>query len=91
MSSTLGDYHGVYLKAGVLLLTDVFETFRDTCLEHYKLAHFYISPGLAWQAALKYSDVVLELLTDSDMLLLFEKGIRGGISQAVHRYTKTNN
>ena len=90
---TLGDYHDVYLATDVLLLADVFETFRDTCLQHYKLdpAHFYTAPGLAWQAALKYTGVKLELLTDQDMLLMFEKGIRGGITQAVHRYAKANN
>ena len=90
---TLGGYHDLYVKTDVLLLADVFETFRETCLEHYKLdpAHFYTAPGLTWQAALKYTGQTLELLTDVDMLLMFEKGIRGGISQAVHRYAKANN
>ena len=54
-------------------------------------AHFYTAPGLSWQAALKYTGVKLELLTDYDMLLMFEKGIRGGITQAVHRLAKANN
>ena len=90
---TFGDYHDVYLTTDVLLLADVFETFRDMCLENYRLdpAHFYTAPGLAWQAALKYTGIKLELLTDYDMLLMFEKGIRGGITQAVHRYAKANN
>ena len=90
---TLDDYHDVYLATDVLLLADVFENFRDVCLQHYKLdpAHFYTAPGLAWQAALKYTGVKLELLTDYDMLLMFEKGIRGGITQAVCRYAKANN
>ena len=81
------------MKTDVLLLADVFETFRDMCLKHYKLdpAHFYTSPGLAWQAALKYTKVKLELLTDINMLLMFEAGIRGGITQAVHRYANANN
>ena len=90
---TLGDYHDIYLAADVLLLAVVFETFRDMCLENYRLdpAHFYTALGLAWQAALKYTDIKLELLSDYDMLLMYEKGIRGGITQAVHRLAKTNN
>ena len=82
---TLGCYHDTYLKTDVLLLADVFETFREMCLEHYKLdpAHFYSVPGLAWKAALKNTGVNLELLGDIDMLLMFEQGIRGGITQAV--------
>ena len=51
----LGKYYDLYLKTDVLLLSNIFEAFRNTCLEHYKLdlAHFYTSPGLAWQACLK--------------------------------------
>ena len=71
----------------------MFEAFRDTCLEHYKLdpAHFYTSPGLAWKACLKKTGIRLELLIDPDMLLMFELGIRGGITQVVHRYATANN
>ena len=71
----------------------MFEAFRDTCLEHYKLdpAHFYTSPGLAWKACLKKTGVKLELLTDPDILLMFECRIRGGITQVVHRYVVANN
>ena len=89
----LGKYHDLYLKTDTLLLSNIFEAFRNTCLQHYKLdpAHFYTSPGLAWQASLKKTGVRLELLTDPDMLLKFEHGIRGGITQAVHRYVKANN
>ena len=89
----LGGYHDLYLRTDVILLANVFEAFRDTCLEHYKLdpAHFYTSPGLAWKACLKKTGVKLELLTNPDMLLMFEHGIRGGITQAVHRYAKANN
>ena len=89
----LGEYHDLYFKTDVILLSNVFETFRDTCLEYYKLdpAHFYTSPRLVWQACLKKTDVKLELLTGPDMLLMFERGIRGGITQAVHRYVKANN
>ena len=82
----LGEYHDLYLKTDVILLSNVFEAFRDTCLEHYKLdpAHFYTSPGLAWKVCLKKTGIKLELLTDPDMLLMFERGIRGGITQVVH-------
>ena len=71
----------------------MFETFRNTCLENYALdpAQFYTSPGLVWQACLKKTDIELELLIDPDMLLMFECGIRGGITQAVHRYAKASN
>ncbi|XP_057311370.1 uncharacterized protein LOC130649159 isoform X1 [Hydractinia symbiolongicarpus] len=89
----MGVYHDIYLKTDVLLLSDVFETFRETCLKNYKLdpAHFYTAPGLAWQACLKKTDVKLDLLSDMDMLLFVEMGIRGGLCQAVHRHAKANN
>ena len=76
----------------VILLANVFEAFRNTCLEHYSLnpAHFYASPGLAWKACLRKTRVRLELLTDPDMLLMFEHRIRGK-TQAVHRYASVNN
>ena len=89
----LGEYHDLYHRTDVILLANVFEAFRDTCLEHYGLypAHFYSSPGLAWKACLKKTEVKLELLTDPDMLLMFEHGIRGDITQAVHQYATVNN
>ena len=70
----LGEYHDLYLKTDVLLLSNVFESFRNECLEYHGLdpAHFYTTPGLAWQASLKKTGVRLELLTDPDMLLMFE-------------------
>ena len=87
------DYHELYNKVDVLLLADVFENFRNICLENYELdpAHYYTAPGLAWDAALKVTDVNLELLSDIDMLLLVEKGIRGGVSMFSNRYGKANN
>ena len=89
----LGDNHDLFLRTDVALLANVFEAFRDTCLKHYKLdpADFYTSPGLAWKAYLKHIGIRLELLTDPDMLLMFERGIRGGITQAVHKYASANN
>ena len=91
--TNLGEYHDLYLKTDVILLSNVFESFGNECLLHHGLdpAHFYTTPGLAWQAALKKTGVKLEFLTDPDMLLMFECGIQGGITQAVHRYTKANN
>ena len=89
----LSDYHDLYVQSDTLLLADVFENFRNKCIEIYELdpAHFLSAPGLAWQACLKKTKVKLELLTDIDMLLMVEKGIRGGICQAIHRYAKANN
>ena len=84
-----GEYHDLYVRCDTLLLADVFENFRDK----YGLdpVYFVSEPGLAWQACFKKTEVKLELLTDYDMILMIEKGIRGGICQAVHRYAKANN
>ena len=83
----------MYLKSDTLLLADVFENFRKLCLKIYELdpAKFLSVPGLAWQAALEKTEVKLELLTDIDMLLMVEKGIRGGICDIIHRYATANN
>ena len=89
----LGDYHDLYVKSDTLLLADVFNNFRDICFKEYELdpAHFLSLPGLAWQACLKKTNIELELLTDYDMLLMVEEGIRGGICHSIHRYAKANN
>ena len=88
-----GEYHDLYVQCDTLLLADVFENFRDKCIKIYELdpAHFVSAPGLAWQACLKKTGVNLELLTDIDMLLMVEEGIRGGMCQAIYRYAKANN
>ena len=88
----LSDYHDLYVKSDTLLLADVFENFRDMCLKEYELdpAHFVSLPGLAWQACLKKTNIELELLTDYDMLIMIEKGIRGGIYHSIQRYAKAN-
>ena len=91
--NNLGDYHDLYVRSDTLLLADIFENFRQSCLENYELdpAHFVSLPGLAWQACLKKTNVELELLKDYDMLLMIEEGIRGGICHAVNRYAHANN
>ena len=90
---TLGEYQDLYVLSDTLLLADVFENFRNMCLKIYELdpAHFFTSPGLALEAALKMTGQTLELLSDIDMLLFVEKGLRGGVCQAVKRYAKANN
>ena len=90
---SMGQYHDLYLKTDVLLLSDVFENFRSTCLSNYELdpAHYFTAPGLSWDACLRHSNVTLELLSDPDMHMMFEKGIRGGISIITHRHAKANN
>ena len=90
---TICDYHNLYLKSEVLLLADVFENFRKTGLKHYSLdtTHYFKSPGLAWDACLKETRQELELLHDYDMLMMFEKGNRGGITHISKRYAEANN
>ncbi|XP_034266860.1 uncharacterized protein LOC117661806 [Pantherophis guttatus] len=90
---TLGDYHDLYLTTDVLLLADIFETFRKTCMQQYGLdpAHYYSSPGLSWDALLKKTGVELDLFTDHDQHLFIEKGKRGGISMVSKRYARANN
>ena len=92
-NKNLGDYHDLYVQSDTLLLADVFENFRNKCIEIYELdpAHFLSAPGLAWQACLKKTEVELELFTDVDMLLIIEKEIRAGICHTILRYAKANN
>ena len=90
---TLGDYHDLYLATDTLLLADVLETFRKACLKHYGLdsAHYGTTLGLSWDALLKHTDIKFEFLTDCNMYLFIEKGMRGGISTEMQRYAKAKN
>jgi len=90
---TFREYDDLYMTLDVLLLTDVFENFRSVCLKNYGLdpCWYFTASGLAWDACLKKTNEKLELLNDVDMLLIFEKGIRGGVSMIPKRYAKANN
>lgn len=90
---TFRDYHDLYNESDVLLLADVFEKFRKVCKTNYDLdpCWYYTAPGLAWDACLKLTEINLELLTDPDMLLMIERGLRGGISMVSTRHGKANN
>ena len=90
---TMRNYHDLYLKTDVLLLADVMENYRNVCIDNYGLdpLWYYKAPGLAWDAALKISKIELELITNPDMYLMVENGIRGGISTIMKRYAKANN
>ena len=91
---TFGDFHDIYLKTDVMLLADVFQKFRKMSMANYGLdpAHFYSAPGLAWEAMLKMTGVRLELISDPDMHIFVEKGIRGGIAMvAGKRMSQANN
>ena len=84
---TMGKYHDLYLRSDVLLLTDVFENFRKTCMQYYKLdpCDYFTSPGLIWDARLKMTNIKLELMTVIDMFQFIEKGMRGGVSYIANR------
>ena len=90
---TKRDHHDDYLKTDILLLANVFEEFRNVCLENYLLdpAWYFTAPGLARDAALKVTNVEVELLKDSDMLLMIEKGTWEGISMISDRFAQANN
>ena len=90
---SMKDYHNLYNLSDVLLLTDIFENFRNTFMNHYGLdpAWYLSAPRLAWDATLKITKVQLELLSYLDMLLMIESGVRGGIATISHRHAKASN
>ena len=83
----LGEYHDFYVQSDTLLLSDVFENFKNMCIKIYEPdpAKFLSLPGFAWQTALKKTKVKLDLLTEIDMLLMVEKGTREGICHTIYR------
>ena len=89
----VGEYHDLYLQSDVLLLTNVFENFRNTCMQYHELdpCHYFTSPGLSWDAMLKMTNVKLELMTDISTYQFIEKGMRGGVSYIANRCGKANN
>ena len=91
--NNLGEYHDLYVQSDTTLLADVFENVRNNCINIDKVdpAYYLSAPSLSWQSGLKMTGKTLEFLTDENMLLLFEKGIRGGICEAVTKYKKVNN
>ena len=91
--NTIGDYHDLYLKRDVLLSVDVFEKFVSTCLDYYGLdpCHYFSSLGLSWDSMLKMTGIELELISDIDMHLFIEKGMRSGIYYIAKRHSKAYN
>ena len=90
---TIADYHAIYLQLDVLLLADLFEKFRKSCLDFYNLdpLHYFTTPGIAWDASLRMSRVDLHLISDKDMYHLVENSIRGGIPMISTRHSQANN
>ena len=71
----MGDYHDLYVTTDTLLLAGVFENFRRVCKQNYGLdpANYFTAPGLSWDALLKHTGIELELLTNVDKHLFFER------------------
>ena len=88
----LDEYHDVYVQSDVAQLSDVFENFKSLCLKEYELdpLYFVSTPGLAFEAMLGFTKVKLQLLTDIDMVFMVEKGIRGGLIEAVKKHAIAN-
>ena len=91
--TTMRDFHDLYLKTDVLKLADIFETFRKMCIEYHYLdpVHSFSTPGLSWDAMLNITKTSFELITDIDMYLMGESGLRGGVKYVADRISKHNN
>ena len=91
--NSIGDYHDIYIKTDVLLLADVFEKFINNRLDYYGIdpCHYFSSPGLSWNVMLKMTKIELDLISDTEIHLFIEKGMRGGISYIAKRHSKANN
>ena len=88
------DYHHLYSKTDVLLLSDLFENFRKMCLEHYKLdpANYLTAASLAWDSMLLKTKIELDLISDPGILTMIEKSKRGGLTfVGSKRHAKANN
>ncbi|GET60563.1 uncharacterized protein LOC110249295 [Rhizophagus irregularis DAOM 181602=DAOM 197198] len=90
---TMQNYHDIYLKTDVLLLADIFQNFREMALKKYGLdpLWYYSTPGFAWDALFLMTGQRLDLITDQDMYMMVEQGLRGGISMVSKRYARANN
>ena len=90
---TFRDYLHLYLLCDILHLSDIFESFRDKCVDDFQLdlAHYFSGPHFTYDAFLCHSGIQLELLTDINQYFFLEKGIRGGLSMVAKRYSKANN
>ena len=88
----MGEYDDLYVRSDVAQLSDVFENFRSLCLKIYELdpSYFVSTPGFAFEAMLKCTKVKLELLTDKEMVVMVEKGIRGALTQVVKKHAVAN-
>ena len=90
---SMGDYHDLYLKTDVLLLTDVFENFRDMCLSYYGLdpVYYYTLPNFAFDAMLKLTGIEIDLVYNQEMYEMIEAGLRGGMTQTTSKKVEANN
>ena len=83
----------MYLKCDVLLLADAFEKFRYNSIKKYGLcpSDDLSSAALRWDAMLNITEVKLEIISDLDMYIFFEKGMSGGVSYISNIYSKASN